>query len=170
MAFLLFLLTAAVAVLMATAAYLNIKLDRERTNLVVNKERNKRLEEEQKELVLELNKIKTEHAEEIEKSRILLSQKKSSETRLGIISENLVPLLGQLPYDPRSLRHLGQPIDYIYFDYENAEVVFVEVKSGNSKESYRQKLIKNIIKNGKVHYEELRINEKGLKVKRVPNN
>jgi predicted Holliday junction resolvase-like endonuclease len=102
----------------------------------------------------------------------VLSQKKSSEVKVGAITENLVPLLHGLPYDATNLKHLGQPLDYVYFDYngpEGVEIVFIEVKSGKAKESKRQKLLKNAIKLGKVHYEELRVDETGVSIKRAKN-
>lgn len=95
----------------------------------------------------------------------ILSQKKSSETRLGMISEHLVPMLANFPYKPEDAHFLGQPVDYIIYDLDQAKIVFLEVKSGNSKLSKRQKIIKNIIQQGRVFYEEIRINEKGIKVK-----
>ncbi len=107
-------------------------------------------------------------ANEKENNSKILSQKKSSETRLGQIAENLVPML-QLPYNSKNLHHLAQPIDYIYFDYETPEIVFIEVKSGNARESYRQKLLKKAIQLGKIHYEKLTINDKGIKIKRETN-
>jgi predicted Holliday junction resolvase-like endonuclease len=99
----------------------------------------------------------------------VVSQRKSSETRMGAITENLVPLLQGLPYDPKNLHHLGQPIDFIHFDYETPSITLIEVKSGNAKESKRQKLIKNCIKKGMVYYEKLQINEEGIKITREKN-
>ena len=100
----------------------------------------------------------------IEQGKKVLSQKKSSETRLGLVAEQIAPFLAGCPYDPKVMSFLGQPVDFLVFDYDSGEIVFLEVKSGNSKESSRQKLIKNIIKSGKVYYEKMRINEKGVKI------
>lgn len=108
--------------------------------------------------------------EETEKSRKILSQKKSSETRLGQVAEQIAPFLSGCPYDPKTMSFLGQPIDFLVFDYDQGELVFLEVKSGNSKESARQKLIKNMIKHGKVYYEKMKINEKGVKITREKNH
>lgn len=102
----------------------------------------------------------------------VMSMKASQATRTGQIVENLIPLLTNLPYDPKNLHHLSAPIDYIYFDYDGAngpEIVFVECKSGGAKESKRQRLIKVAIQNGHVFYEQLRVNENGITVKRVKN-
>lgn len=107
---------------------------------------------------------------EMEKNKTVVSQKKSSETRLGQISEHLVPFLANCKYDPKSMHFLGQPIDYIVFDFDEGAITFVEVKSGNSKPNKRQKIIKNIIKTGRVFFEEIRINEKGIKTKTTEND
>ena len=108
--------------------------------------------------------------QEKEKNRKILSQKKSSETRLGQISEQLAPFLKDCPYDPKQMHFVGQPIDFLIYDYDNAEIIFLEVKSGNAKESSRQRTIKNIIKEGRVFYEKMRINDKGVKITRETNN
>ncbi len=114
-----------------------------------------------------LLEAQNELGDEREKNRVLLSQKKSSETRLGQISEHLIPFLEGCPYDPKNLHFLGNPIDFISFDFDGGEITFIEVKSGNSKPSKRQKIIKNIIKSGRINYAELRVNEKGVKHKLV---
>lgn len=123
--------------------------------------------EEQELLINELKlKVQTEEAN----NKKILSQKKSSEVRLGAIAENLVPFLDGCPYNPKNMIFLGQPFDYLVMDYEKEEIVFLEVKSGNSKESARQKTIKNIIKNNKVFFEVIRVGQKGVKRKREGNN
>lgn len=91
-----------------------------------------------------------------ETNRKLLSQKKSSEVRLGQISENLAPFLKDFKYDSKRTHFLGNPIDYIIF--EEDKIVFLEIKSGESRLSPSQKNIKNLIKDGKVEWDEMRIN------------
>jgi len=86
----------------------------------------------------------------------LLSQKKSSEVRLGQISENLAPFLKDFKYDPKRTHFLGNPIDYIIF--EEDKVIFLEIKSGEAKLSQGQKKIKEMIKSGSVEWDEMRIN------------
>lgn len=122
-----------------------------------------KLNDELKETQKQLLDLQDELGSEREKNRTLLSQKKSSETRLGQISEHLIPFLNGCTHDPKNLHFMGNPIDYLSFDFDDGKITFLEVKSGNSKASKRQKIIKNIIKTGRVFYEELRINEKGIK-------
>lgn len=109
--------------------------------------------------------------DEEKKAANILSQKKSSETRLGQISENLVPFLENFKYDPKTAHFLGSPLDYVIFDTSSDDpaVVFLEIKTGNSKLSNNQKMIKNLIKAGKVRFEEFRLDQKGQRVKITKN-
>jgi hypothetical protein len=85
----------------------------------------------------------------------LLSQKKSSEVRLGQISEQIAPFLKGFSYDTRNTKFLGQPIDLIAFEPD--KVVFIEVKTGGAQLSPKQKRIKELIQNHQVFWEEFRI-------------
>jgi predicted Holliday junction resolvase-like endonuclease len=107
-----------------------------------------------------------------EQTALILSQKKSSETRLGQIGENLVPFLEGFPYDAKAAHFLGNPIDYLIFDLASHDpaIIFLEIKTGNSKLSNNQKMIRNLITSGKVRFEEIRLNEKGIKLKGTPND
>jgi len=87
----------------------------------------------------------------------LLSQKKSSETRLGQIGEHFAPLLDVFPYDPKDARFLGSPIDFVVFDFEGDQIVLVEFKTGNSRESKRQRQVRDMVANGNVKYEVIRV-------------
>ena len=89
----------------------------------------------------------------------LLGQKKSSEVRVGKIGENMAPFLNGWPYDPNNFRFLGSPIDGIQFNED--ELIFIEIKTGKSALSKKQKWIKQLIKDGKVGFATFRINEKG---------
>ena len=92
-----------------------------------------------------------------------MSEKKSKEVRLGAIAETLTPFLEGFPYNPKKLRSLGSPIDYIAF--EEDEIVLIEVKSGNSQLGSNQRNIRDLVKEGKVRFEVHRIDENGLGVK-----
>lgn len=128
---------------------------------------NQQLENSNRELQKDLFDAQEWLGQEREKNRVLLSQKKSSETRLGQISEHLVPFLAECKHDPKTMHFLGNPIDYVVFDFDQGSITFLEVKSGNSKPSKRQKTVKNIVKSGRIYYDEIRINEKGVKNRTV---
>jgi len=86
----------------------------------------------------------------------LLGQKKSSEVRLGQISENLAPFLKDFKYNPKKAHFIGMPIDYIIF--EDNKIVFLEVKSGKSQLTPNQRNIKKLIDSKKVFWDMMRIN------------
>lgn len=90
----------------------------------------------------------------------LLTQKKSSEVRVGKIGENMAPFLNGWPYDPNNFRFLGNPIDGVQFNED--ELIFIEIKTGRSALSKKQRWIKQLIKEGKVDFATFRINEKGV--------
>ena len=80
----------------------------------------------------------------------LLGQKKSSEVRTGKITEQIAPFLADYPNNPRTARFIGDPIDFVHFDED--KVTFVEVKSGKSQLSKKQRAIRDLIKDGKVEF------------------
>lgn len=80
----------------------------------------------------------------------LLSQKKSSEVRTGKITEQISPFLADYPLNPRTARFIGDPIDFVHFDED--KVTFVEVKSGKSQLSTKQRRIRDMVKAGKVDF------------------
>lgn len=89
----------------------------------------------------------------------LISSKKQSEVRLGQISEHFAPLLKDFPYDSKNVRFLGSPIDFVVFEFEQEKIVFIEFKTGNSKESSRQRTVRKIIESGNVEYKLMTVNE-----------
>jgi len=88
----------------------------------------------------------------------------------GQVYEQMVPLLSDFPYHPADARFLGSPIDLVIFkgmaEDKITDVVFMEVKTGNSSLSSRQQQIKRAIKLGKVRFETW----KGMKQKGDSNN
>lgn len=74
---------------------------------------------------------------------------------MGQIAEHFAPLLNQFKYDRKRARFLATPIDYIIF--EEDEIVFMEVKTGNSQLNANQRRVKEQVENKKVRWETLRI-------------
>ena len=89
----------------------------------------------------------------------VVSQKKSSEVRLGQIAENFMPLFNEFPYDRKKCVFIGNPLDVIYFGED--EIIFLEFKSGNSRLSQKQNKLRQAIIHGKVSFETHRLNENG---------
>ena len=79
---------------------------------------------------------------------------------LGKITEHFVPYLPDFAYNPKDARFLGSPIDFIVFDGLNDgevnNIVFIEVKTGNSALSGRERRIRDAIQANKVRWIELR--------------
>lgn len=83
---------------------------------------------------------------------------RSMGVNLGKITEHLVPFSGHLEdFNPRDIRFIGSPIDLIIFDgitdkKEQINIYLVEIKTGTSKLSKRQKSIMAAIDNGRVKW------------------
>lgn len=82
----------------------------------------------------------------------------------GQFSEQLAPYLPNFNYKPTECRFIGKPIDFLVFkgmdDKEIEEVVFIEVKSGDSKLSTPERRLRDAIKEKNVRWEEYRIPKK----------
>lgn len=89
----------------------------------------------------------------------------------GQFSEQLAPYLPDFRFNPGDCKFLGKPIDFIVFNEgvygEISEVVFVEVKSGNSKLSSKERKLKEVIQKGNVRWEEYRVPEDFFKKKKI---
>ncbi|MEM4625624.1 MAG: Holliday junction resolvase-like protein [Candidatus Pacearchaeota archaeon] len=98
------------------------------------------------------SKIPKYRKEAIEKSRSVLT---------GQFSEQLAPYFPNFPYSPTECKFIGKPIDFIIFkgsDEKNIEeVIFLEIKSKNSKLSSQERNLKKTIENRRVRWEEYRI-------------
>ena len=93
--------------------------------------------------------------------------KRSHSTLLGSLFERLGPLLKGFTHNPRDLRSVLNPIDFVCFDglAETGKVdhvAFIEVKSGTSTLSPRQRSIRKAVENGCVSFEELQIGQRGV--------
>ena len=98
--------------------------------------------------------------EEIKKAR-RDSKFRSSAVNWGKSIEHFVPFMTKFPLPPEDVVFLGMPIDYVGFtDTESAKkckVHFVEVKSGVSFLSTKQKNIKKAIEEGRVVFHEIAV-------------
>ena len=118
-------------------------------------ERKKELQEREAKNLKDLAELESRLGEETEAKKKIVSQKKSSEVRLGSIAETLAPFLDQFEFNPEECTFLGKPIDYISFGGE--EITFIEVKSGKSQLSSKQRFIRDQIKSKLVAWKEIRI-------------
>ncbi|MEE8359114.1 MAG: Holliday junction resolvase-like protein [Candidatus Hydrothermarchaeales archaeon] len=93
--------------------------------------------------------------------RDLKSRMKSGEVRFGKSWENFLPLMNvfRKRHDPGNFRFIGSPIDGISFDED--EIVFIEIKSGKSNLSTRQRNVKRLVKQKKIRWEEYKEKDLG---------
>jgi predicted Holliday junction resolvase-like endonuclease len=80
------------------------------------------------------------------------TQKRSRAVIAGQVAERFTPFMPSIfQYNPKDARFIGSPIDLIVFDGADEDdvrrIIFLEVKTGNSSLSTRQKQIKKIIEN-----------------------
>lgn len=88
---------------------------------------------------------------------------RSRNTLMGKLWETMAPYLPKFKHHPADMRFLGSPIDYIIFEGMNEKkinkVIFLEVKSGDSKLNAQEKRLKEAIQNKRVKWEEFRIDK-----------
>lgn len=95
-------------------------------------------------------KLKDERNDAVKRSKAVLS---------GQMAEQVAPFLPDFPCNPADVRFVGKPVDFIAFpgaaeDKPVREVVLIEVKTGGSKLSEREKQIKDAVEHGRVRYVE----------------
>lgn len=88
------------------------------------------------------------------------SVSRSRATISGQVHEQLLPYLPDFPFDPKDVRFLGAPVDLIVFDGLNAgkleRIVFVEVKTGGSRVTARERQVRDMVVSRGVSWEEIR--------------
>lgn len=105
----------------------------------------------------QLAEWKTEQEKQIRQDAIQRSQA----VTVGKVTEHLVPHLPNFNFNPKDARFIGSPIDFLIFDGLNdedegqlREVVFLEIKTGNSALTRRERLVRDAIKAGRVRWME----------------
>lgn len=96
-------------------------------------------------------RIETERSDAVKRSRAVLG---------GQFSEQLSPFLPDFPGDPTEVRFVGKPVDFISFSGASRgvvdEVVFIEVKTGDSRQSAVERSLRKAIESGRVRFVEYR--------------
>jgi predicted Holliday junction resolvase-like endonuclease len=79
----------------------------------------------------------------------------------GKVYEQLVPYLPDFPFNPKDVRFLGSPVDFVVFDGlsdgEVRRIVFVEVKTGGAGLSPRERRVRDAVQARQVSWTELRL-------------
>ena len=98
----------------------------------------------------DLSLLKKQRKDAVKKSRAVIG---------GQVAEQLAPYLPEFPCNPGDVCFLGKPVDFIGFtglteSDEIHEVMFIEVKTGQSKLNGHEKQLKDVIQKGRVRYVE----------------
>ena len=79
----------------------------------------------------------------------------------GKVHEQLVPYLPEFGFNPKDARFLGSPVDLLVFDGlddgELRRVVFVEIKTGDSALTGRERQVRDVVRASQVAWEEIRL-------------
>jgi len=81
----------------------------------------------------------------------------------GQVAEQIAPYLPDFPCNPNDAHFIGRPIDFLAFPgltEKNTvdEILLIEVKSGSSALSSREKEVRRAVQEGRVRYVEYRTN------------
>jgi len=92
---------------------------------------------------------------------------RSRSTLLGKLFERLGPFLQRFGHDPRDVRPIMDPIDYVVFDGLTINrhvdhITFVEVKSGTARVSLTQRSIFDAIRGGRFGVETWQFGKRGI--------
>jgi predicted Holliday junction resolvase-like endonuclease len=86
---------------------------------------------------------------------------RSQAVTAGKVHEQLTPYLPAFPYNPKDVRFLGSPVDLVVFDGmaegRVRRIVFLEVKTGGSGLTSRERCIRDVIRAREVEWAELRV-------------
>lgn len=112
--------------------------------------------------LLDQLRLAEQEFEDKKKKIIADSIEKSKQVYIGKTLEHLAPTVSKFGHQPRDCRFLAEPIDFIAFDglfNENKvdKITFIDAKTGEASLSPRQKSIRKAIENGKVYFEEFRL-------------
>ncbi|MCE5256355.1 MAG: hypothetical protein LLF89_05850 [Spirochaetaceae bacterium] len=96
--------------------------------------------------------LEAERSDALKRSRAVLG---------GQVAEQVAPFLPNFPCDPQDVRFVGKPVDFVGFSGASGgqveEIVFIEVKTGDSSLSRVEKSIREAIVAGRVRWVEYRV-------------
>src|SRR5574341_408237 len=111
-----------------------------------------------KEAKVSLEQWKVEAEKEIRKDAI----DKSQSVTMGKMTEHMIPYMPGFGFNPSDARFIGSPIDLVVFDGlgndEVKKIVFVEIKTGTSTLSTRERLVRDAIIEKRVEWIEMKVN------------
>ena len=119
-----------------------------------------------KEAIVNLEQWKVEVEKDIRQDAI----NKSQSVTMGKMTEHIVPYLPGFEFNPSDVRFIGSPIDLIVFDGLDEDcvkkIVFIEIKTGASTLSTRERWIRDAVLAKNVEWREVKVNIEGPDVVR----
>ncbi len=86
---------------------------------------------------------------------------RSQAVTVGKVHEQVVPYLPEFRYNPKDARFLGTPVDLVVFDGladgQLRRIVFLEVKTGASDLTNRERQVRDVVEAREVEWAELRV-------------
>jgi len=114
-----------------------------------------------KQATVNLEQWKVEAEKEIRKDAI----DKSQSVTMGKMTEHMVPYLPGFGFNPTDARFIGSPIDLVVFDGlsdgDVKRIVFVEIKTGVSTLSTRERVVRDAILAKNIEWMEVKANIEG---------
>jgi len=86
---------------------------------------------------------------------------RSQAVTAGKVHEQLLPYLPEFPFNPKDVRFLGSPVDLFVFDGlaqgSLRRIVFLEVKTGRSGLTVRERCVRDVVRAREIEWLELRV-------------
>lgn len=100
---------------------------------------------------------------------------RSRATLLGKLLERLAPCFRRFAYDPRDMRCICDPVDYVLFEGLTVErkvkqITFIEVKSGRSRLSSVQRSVREAVEKGRIDTEVWEIGDPDIPITKQLSN
>jgi predicted Holliday junction resolvase-like endonuclease len=100
---------------------------------------------------------------------------RSRATLLGKLMERLAPCFRRFAYDPRDMRCICDPVDYVLFDGLTVErkvkqITFIEVKCGRSRLSSVQRSVRDVVEKGRIDTEVWEIGDPNIPITKQLSN
>lgn len=106
---------------------------------------------------LRFERWKRDHTKEARRDAVHRSQA----VTLGKVYEHLIPYLPDFRWNPKDARFIGTPVDFLVFDGLSEghlrAIVFVEVKTGTSSMSVRERQVRDAVLGQRVEWQQLNL-------------
>ena len=108
---------------------------------------------------LRFERWKRDHSQAVRRDAVQRSQA----VTLGKVYEHLIPYLPDFRWNPKDARFIGTPVDFLVFDGlsegELRAIVFVEVKTGSSSLTPRERQVRDAVLARQVEWHQLHLPE-----------